>query len=69
MLVAPFLEQIWSVGEAAHHPVYVGLSDGLQNNAAKLVFQKLDLGASFNPVFATEFGWNHKLALRCKCCT
>src|SRR5205807_7623766 len=69
MLVAPFLEQIWSVGEAAHHAVYVGLSDGLQNNAAKLVFQKLDLSAGGDPVFAAQFRRNHKLALRGKCST
>ena len=69
MLVAPFLEQIGSVGEAAHQAVDVVLSDGLQDNAAKLVFQKLDLGASGDPVFATQFRRNHKLALRGKCST
>src|SRR5438874_2764764 len=69
MLVAPFLEQIGSVGEAAHHAVYVGLSDGLQDNAAKLVFQKLDLSAGGDPVFAAQFRRNHKLALRGECST
>src|SRR5207247_7831894 len=69
MLVAPFLEQIGSVGEAALHAVDVVLSDGLQDNAAKLVFQKLDLGASGDPVFAAQFRRNHKLALRGECST
>src|SRR5438552_6193418 len=69
MLVAPFLEQIWSVGEAAHHAVDVSLSDGLQNNTAKLVFQKLDLSAGGDPVFAAEFRRNHELALRGECST
>src|SRR5438552_18775146 len=50
MLVAPFLEQIGSVGEAAHHAVDVVLSDGLQDNAGKLVFEILDLSTCSDPV-------------------
>jgi hypothetical protein len=46
MLVLPLRKQIRSIGEAAHHPVDAGISDGLQNDTAKLVFQKLDLPAA-----------------------
>jgi hypothetical protein len=46
MLVSPLRKQIRSIGEAAHHPVDAGISDGLQNDTAKLVFQKLDLPAA-----------------------
>src|SRR5712692_8060098 len=66
MLVFPLRQQIWPVGEAAHDAVHVVLRDGLQDNTAKLVFEKLHLGAGFNPMFAAKFGWNHKLALGCK---
>src|SRR5208283_1344544 len=62
----PVGQQIGPVRETAHHAVNVIAGDGLENNAAKLVFQKLDPGARFNPVFAPEPGWYHKLALGCK---
>src|SRR5271157_933740 len=65
----PVGQQIGPLRETAHHAVNVIRSDGLEDNAAKLVFQKLDLGASFNPVLAPEPGRHHKLALGCKSTT
>src|SRR5271157_3866599 len=65
----PVGQQIGPLRETAHHAVNVISGDGLQDNAAKLVFQKLDLGASFNPVLAPEPGRHHKLALGRKCPT
>src|ERR1700694_611085 len=69
MLVCPPDQEIWPVGETAHHSVDVVLSYGLQDDAAELVFEKFDLGAGLNPVLAPEFGRDHKLALRSKCST
>src|SRR5271157_5783453 len=65
----PVGQQIGPLRETAHHAVNVISGDGLKDNAAKLIFQKLDLGASFNPVLAPQPGWHHKLALGRKCPT
>src|SRR5213593_3300640 len=63
MLVAPFPEQLVSVGEADHHPRDVLLSDRLQDNAAKLVFQKLGLSTGGDSVVSAQFRRNHTLAI------
>src|ERR1700730_14823992 len=69
MLVFRPGQEIWPVGETAHHSVDVVLGYGLQDDTAELVFEKFDLGAGLDPVLATEFGRDHKLALRSKCST
>src|SRR5271157_417911 len=59
----PVGQQVGTLCETAHHAVNIISGDGLEDNAAKLIFQKPDLGASFNPVLAPQPGWHHKLAL------
>ena len=63
MLLLPLREQIRPAGQAAHYTVDVVLGNGLKDNAAKLVFEELDLSASRDPVFAAKFRRNHQLAL------
>src|SRR5208337_4853250 len=58
----PVGEQIGALSQAAHDAVHVGLGDGLKDDAAKLVFEKLDAGAGRNPMLAPEFRRYYKLA-------
>jgi hypothetical protein len=57
MLDLPLRQQIGPIGKAAHDAIHMGLRDRLQNNPAKLIFQKFNFGAGFDPVLSTEFRW------------
>jgi len=68
MLDFPLRQQVGPIGEAAHDAIDVGFRDRLESNPAKLIFQKPDLGARFNPVPAAEFCRDHQLAFGGECC-
>jgi hypothetical protein len=54
MLNFPLRQQVGAVGEASLDTIHVVFRDRLQNNSAKLIFQKLDLGARLNSMFAAQ---------------
>ena len=54
MFLFPVRPQIRTLGQTAHDPVDVVLRDGLQDDAAELVLQDFDLGASLNPMLAAK---------------
>jgi hypothetical protein len=69
MFFRPFRKQIWTIREAPHKPVNVLVRDGLQNDAAKLVFEELDSGTCLNAMLTAELRWDDKLAFRGKSST
>src|SRR5437868_9203912 len=67
VLPLPIGKQVWTIAQTSHDPVNVLLGDRLENNAAKVIFQKPYSRAGLNAVLAPQLCWNHKLALRGEC--
>jgi hypothetical protein len=52
MLLLPPRDEVGPIGEASHYAFDVALGYWLQDNTAKAIFEKLNFGASSNPVLA-----------------
>src|SRR5208282_2794897 len=66
MFLFPAGQQVRPVRQKSHDAINVLFGDGLQDDAAELVLQKLNPGAGFDLMLAAKRSWNHKLALGCE---
>src|SRR5258708_23868256 len=69
MFLFPQSQQIRPVSQQPSNTIDVLVGDGLQDDAAELVFKNLHLRARFNPMLAAQLYRNYKLAFRGECST